>query len=63
MVMLSLVFLVAWFIAIVISYLVVTVLVWFVCLAFGFTFTWTLSLGIWALLVLFKTITRDFRGK
>lgn len=38
------------------SFLLVAGLVYLVCLGFGFAFSWFLALGVWALMVLLKSI-------
>lgn len=38
------------------SYLATAGLVYLVCLGFGFEWSWLLSLGVWALLILLKQI-------
>lgn len=42
--------------AIVISILMVAGLTYLVCWGFGFTFTWPLAIGVWALIGLLSTI-------
>lgn len=37
-----------------ISYLAVAGILWLVCLGFGLEWSWLLSLGVWALLILIK---------
>lgn len=41
------------------SYLVTAGLVYLVCLGFGFEWSWMLSLGIWALLILLKMVFKS----
>lgn len=45
--------------AIAASYLVISLFVWLVCVAFGFTFSWLLALGIWAIICLVGFITKS----
>ena len=42
--------------AMVVSYLFVALLVWIICLAFGFEWSWMLSLGVFAFIVLLQFI-------
>lgn len=37
-----------------ISYLATAGIVWLICLGFGLEWSWLLSLGVWALLILIK---------
>lgn len=44
------------------SYLGTAGLVYLVCLGFGFEWSWLLSLGVWALLILLKQIFGSSKG-
>lgn len=39
-----------------VSFLITAGIVWVICWAFGFLFTWKLVIGIWTVLVLLKNI-------
>ena len=46
-----------------ISYLGTAGLVYLVCLGFGFEWSWLLSLGVWALLILLRSIFKSSSNK
>lgn len=39
-----------------VSFLITAGIVWVICWAFGFLFTWKLVIGIWAVLFLLRTV-------
>lgn len=39
-----------------ISFLITAGIIWVICWAFGFLFTWKLVIGIWAVLLLLKNV-------
>lgn len=41
------------------SYLLTAGLVYLVCLGFGFEWSWLLSLGVWALLILLRSVFKS----
>lgn len=41
------------------SYLLTAGLVYLVCLGFGFEWSWLLSLGVWALLILLRSVFKN----
>lgn len=41
------------------SYLATAGLVYLVCLGFGFEWSWLLSLGVWALLILLRSVFKS----
>lgn len=45
--------------AIAVSYFVISFFVWLVCVAFGFTFSWLLALGVWAIICLVGFATKS----
>ena len=46
-----------------ISYLATAGLVYLVCLGFGFEWSWLLSLGVWALIILLKQVFKGSSDK
>lgn len=45
------------------SYLIVAGLVWIICFGFGLEWSWLISLGVWALLILIRGGIKIGTGK
>ena len=49
-------FILGFIVSLFLSFLIVTLLIYLICICFGLTFSWPIAIGIWLVLLLLKHV-------